>query len=138
MNLTLGDEYLSDDLAQETFIKAYIQLRSFRGMSKFGTWLYRIAYNEFYNHMRSRHETSDIDNLASQPISTQTTDASDAAHDVKVAMASLSDMERTVVTLFYIDDLPLKNIAVVTGLNQNTLRSHLHRAKEKMAKTLKK
>ena len=37
MNLTLGDEYLSDDLAQETFIKAYIELRSFRGMSKFST-----------------------------------------------------------------------------------------------------
>ena len=50
MNLTLGDEYLSDDLAQETFIKAYIELRSFRGMSRFGTWLFRIGYNEFYSY----------------------------------------------------------------------------------------
>ena len=138
MNLTLGDEYLSDDLAQETFIKAYIDLRSFRGMSRFSTWLFRIGYNEFYSYMRSRHETSDIDSITSQPIGDDSFSATEASHDVKVAMASLSEIERTVVTLFYIDDLPLKNIAVITGLNQNTLRSYLHRAKEKMAKTLNK
>ena len=138
MNLTLGDEYLSDDLAQETFIKAYIELRSFRGMSRFGTWLFRIGYNEFYSYMRSRHETSDIDSINYQPVSDDGISASEVSHDVKVAMASLNEIERTVVTLFYIDDLPLKNIAVITGLNQNTLRSHLHRAKEKMAKTLNK
>lgn len=136
LNLTLGDEYLSDDLAQETFIKAYIELRSFRGMSRFGTWLFRIGYNEFYSHMRSRHETSDIDTLIAQPISTATADALEASMDVKAAMACLSEIERTVVTLYYINDMAMKNIALVTGLNQNTVRSHLHRAKEKMAKKL--
>ena len=56
--------------------------------------------------------------------------------DVKTAMASLSDIERTVVTLFYIDDMPLKQVATITGLKESTLRSHLHRAREKMATTL--
>lgn len=137
MNLTLGDEYLSDDLAQETFIKAYIELRSFRGMSKFSTWLYRIGYNEFYSHKRSMHETSDISTLVAQPVSEAGTAATEAQMDVKVALSQLSEIERTVVTLFYIDDLPMKNIAVITGMNQSTLRSHLHRAKEKMTKMLK-
>ncbi|MBQ3323486.1 MAG: sigma-70 family RNA polymerase sigma factor [Muribaculaceae bacterium] len=135
MNLTLGDEYLSDDLAQETFIKAYIELRSFRGMSRFGTWLFRIGYNEFYSYKRSEHATTDLDHAperASSPV-----DSSEISMDVKVAMAQLSEIERTVVTLFYIDDMPVKQIATITGLNQSTLRSHLHRAKEKMAKTLK-
>ena len=100
MNLTLGDEYLSDDLAQVTFIKAYIELRSFRGMSRFSTWLFRIGYNEFYSYMRSRHETSDIDSITSQPIGDDSFSATEASHDVKVAMASLSEIERTVVTLF--------------------------------------
>ena len=136
MNLTLGDEYLSDDLAQETFIKAYVGLRSFQGMSSFGTWLYRIGYNGFYSTMRSRHDTTSIDEAYEQPVSTASTSATEAAMDVKVAMASLSELERTVVTLFYIDDMPLKKVATITGLNQNTLRSHLHRAKEKMAKAL--
>lgn len=135
MNLTLGDEYLSDDLAQETFIKAYIELRSFRGMSRFGTWLFRIGYNEFYSYKRSEHATTDLDHAperASSPV-----DSSEISMDVKVAMAQLSEIERTVVTLFYIDDMPVKQIATITGLNQSTLRSHLHRAKEKMANTLK-
>ena len=135
MNLTLGDEYLSDDLAQETFIKAYIELRSFRGMSRFGTWLFRIGYNEFYSYKRSEHATTDLDHAperASSPV-----DSSEISMDVKVAMAQLSEIERSVVTLFYIDDMPVKQIATITGLNQSTLRSHLHRAKEKMAKTLK-
>lgn len=49
LNLTMGDENLTDDLAQETFIKAYTGIRAFKGLSGFGTWLYRIAYNEFYS-----------------------------------------------------------------------------------------
>ena len=135
MNLTLGDEYLSDDLAQVTFVKAYIEIRSFRGMSRFGTWLFRIGYNEFYSYKRSEHTTTNIENVperSSTPI-----DSSEISMDVKTAMAQLSDIERTVVTLFYIDDMPVKQIATITGLNQSTLRSHLHRAKEKMARTLK-
>ena len=135
MNLTLGNEYLSDDLAQETFIKAYIELRSFRGMSRFGTWLFRIGYNEFYSYMRSQHTTTGLEGVV-EP-SASPTDASEAALDVKTAMAQLNEIERTVVTLFYIEDIPLKKVATITGLNENTLRSHLHRAKQKMAQTLK-
>ena len=136
MNLTLGDEYLTDDLAQETFVKAYIELRSFKGMARFGTWLFRIGYNEFYSYKRSQHPTGDLENAPEQfstPI-----ESSEIAMDVKTAMAQLSEIERTVVTLFYIDDQPVKQIATITGLNQNTVRSHLHRAKEKMAQTLNK
>ena len=44
LNLTLGDGELSDDLAQETFIKAYTNIASFKNLSSFSTWLYRIAY----------------------------------------------------------------------------------------------
>lgn len=47
LNLTCGDSELSDDLAQDTFIKAYTNIASFRNLSSFSTWLYRIAYNIF-------------------------------------------------------------------------------------------
>ena len=47
LHQTLGDEELSDDLAQETFIKAYTNLASFKNLSNFSTWLFRIAYNIF-------------------------------------------------------------------------------------------
>ena len=47
LNQTCGDKELSDDLAQDTFIKAYTNLKSFKGSANFSTWLYRIAYNVF-------------------------------------------------------------------------------------------
>lgn len=46
---TLGDAQLSDDLAQDTFVKAYTHLSGFRGTASFSTWLYRIAYNVWYD-----------------------------------------------------------------------------------------
>ena len=52
LSQTLGDSQLSDDLAQDTFIKAYTNIRSFHGLSSFQTWLMRIAYNVFYDHVR--------------------------------------------------------------------------------------
>ena len=57
LNLTCGDSELSDDLAQDTFIKAYTNIASFRNLSSFSTWLYSIAYNVFYDYIRSRKET---------------------------------------------------------------------------------
>ena len=56
LNLTLGDACLTDDLAQETFLKVYLSLRSFQGLARFKTWLYRIAYNEYYSYMRKMKE----------------------------------------------------------------------------------
>jgi RNA polymerase sigma-70 factor (ECF subfamily) len=63
LNLTMGDNPLSDDLAQETFIKAYLNLNGFQGLSGFSTWLFRIAYNVHYDYVRSRKITGDINEL---------------------------------------------------------------------------
>ena len=52
LHQTLGDSQLSDDLAQETFIKAYTNIASFRGLASFKTWLMRIAYNVHYDYCR--------------------------------------------------------------------------------------
>ena len=59
--LTRTDAALADDLAQETFLKAFKNIRSFRGEAKFSTWLYRIAYNCFREEARKRKELVGID-----------------------------------------------------------------------------
>lgn len=135
LNLTCGDAALCDDLAQETFIKAYLGLRQFKGVSSFSTWLYRIACNEFYSHTRHQREQA-LDAAAAQVPATQASPASDAAIDVQAALRALTATERMVVTLFYLDDLPLKRVAAITSLPQGTVKSHLHRAREKMARFL--
>ena len=58
LHLTCGDSELSDDLAQDTFIKAYTNLASFKNLSSFSTWLYRIAYNVFYDYLRTDRKST--------------------------------------------------------------------------------
>ena len=136
LNQTLGDEQLSDDLAQETFIKAYVNITKFRGMASFSTWLMRIAYNVFYDEVRSRKVTEDVDTSVSA--ARQTTTASESLKmDIYAALALLKPDERTCITLQLIDGYPIDQIAKVTGIAENTVKSHLHRGKEKMANYLK-
>ena len=132
LNLTMGDEMLTDDLAQETFIKAYVGIRSFKGMSAFGTWLYRIAYNEFYSHVRKHHEEHVDDMARIGKVSTAATDAIDASMTVQEALTRLNDNERIAVTLFYIEDQPLKQVAKIMQLPEGSVKSLIHRAKGKM------
>lgn len=132
LNLTHGDEMLVDDLAQETFIKAYINVRTFKGLSSFGTWLYRIAYNEFCTNARKSHEEPLSGETPPDQASEGSERATDAAMTVMQALKLLPHDERTAVSLFYIEDLPIKKIAIVMQMPENTVKSHLHRAKEKL------
>lgn len=137
LHQTLGDEPLSDDLAQETFIKAYTRIASFKNLSNFGTWLFRIAYNVFYDYIRSRKETSDLED--SETDTSCRTEQPDIGTEMDIyrALAQLKEAERTCITLFYMEDLPIDKIADVTGMPTGTIKSHLSRGKEKMTHFLK-
>ena len=136
LNQTLGDEMLSDDLAQETFIKAYVNITKFRGMSSFSTWLMRIAYNVFYDHVRARKQTEDIDSTAAVRQSSSNGD-SNLKMDIYAALAQLKSDERTCITLQLIDGYPIDQISKITGIPENTVKSHLKRGKDKMANYLR-
>jgi len=136
LNQTLGDEQLSDDLAQETFIKAYLNITKFRGLSSFSTWLMRIAYNVFYDDVRSRKQTEDIDSSAVRLQSASAGD-SNLKMDIYTALALLKPDERTCITLQLIDGYPIEQISKITGIPDNTVKSHLRRGKEKMTIYLK-
>ena len=137
LHQTLGDESLSDDLAQETFIKAYTRIASFKNLSNFGTWLFRIAYNVFYDYIRTRKETSDLED--SETDTSCRTEQPDIGTEMDIyrAFAQLKETERTCITLFYMEDLPIDKIADVTGMPTGTIKSHLSRGKEKMTRFLK-
>ena len=136
LNQTLGDEQLSDDLAQETFIKAYVNITKFRGMSSFSTWLMRIAYNVFYDDVRSRKQTEDIDTSSAVRQSSKSGD-SNLKMDIHAALALLKPDERSCITLQLIDGYPVDQISKITGINENTVKSYLKRGKDKMANYLK-
>ena len=140
LNLTAGDEALSDDLAQETFIKAYMALETFKNRSNFSTWLYRIAYNVFYDYIRSRKEmlSMDDDDCELESSYQETPSESYVKADINEALKLLKPNERTCVTLHLMDDLPIDEIAAITNLPEGTVKSHIARGKEKLATFLRK
>ena len=129
LHQTLGDEELSDDLAQETFLKAYTNLSSFKNLSSFSTW--------FYDYIRGKKETSGLEE--------REIDASCQVEQTKVGeqmdiyrgLSRLKEAERTCITLFFMEDLPIEKIAIVTGMPAGTVKSHLSRGKEKLSNFLK-
>lgn len=137
LNQTLGDSQLSDDLAQETFIKAYVNLAKFRALSSFSTWLFRIAYNVHYDYVRSLHPTEDADTAETAGSQQVATDDGLLGMDLYNALTLLKPEERTCITLQLIDGEPIGKIADITGLAENTVKSHLKRGKEKLTNYLK-
>ena len=137
LNLTLGDGGLSDDLAQETFIKAYTHIASFKNLSNFSTWLYRIAYNIFYDYIRSRKESVDLDTGEVDRVCYTEQENVGRKLDIYESLKLLKEVERTCVTLFYMEDLGIDKIAAVLNLPEGTVKSHLSRAKDKLSIYLK-
>ena len=144
LHQTLGDEQLSDDLAQDTFIKAYVNIGKFRGLASFQTWLMRIAYNVFYDYCRKMRneklEMSDVNtemkNVDTNHSSFLTTQSS-LKIDIYAALSLLKPDERTCITLQMIDGYDIAGIAKITEMKEGTVKSYLSRGKEKMANYLK-
>ena len=134
--LTRGDIAQADDLAQDAFIRAYKNIRSFRGEAKFSTWLYRIAYNVFREHARKRKELVGIDEERLQAeVDPQTVDPG-LRHDLMNALANLPLHERTAVTLCCQNGLSHDEAARVLDIPLGMVKANVLRGREKLRKML--
>ena len=138
--LCAGDGFLADDIAQEALLKAYLSFERFQGRSRFSTWLFRIAYNCWYDHLKTAGGKDDwiSVNDSDWNVRKEVADVEDDSHsaDTKyeqqqlyLAIGSLSRQEQAVVLLFYMEDKSVKEIEVITGMPSGTVRSHLSRAR---------
>jgi RNA polymerase sigma factor (sigma-70 family) len=135
-NLTRNDLALADDLAQEAFIRAYKNIRSFRGEARFSTWLYRIAYNCFREDARRKKELVGIDESQWQSeIDPQTIDPG-LKHDLMHALNLLPLHERTAVVLCCQNGLSHDEAARVLDIPLGTVKTNVLRGREKLKKTL--
>ncbi|MEO1483568.1 MAG: sigma-70 family RNA polymerase sigma factor [Myxococcota bacterium] len=132
--LTGGDEALTDDLAQETFLRAYRGLARYRAESKFSTWLYRIATNVFLSNRRRIRLLTEAEVEVAAPANLL---ARDFRHDLERAMLSLPEQERTAIALAYAEEATHEDIAEVMALPLGTVKSAILRGKEKLRRRLR-
>ena len=133
--LTGGDAALADDLAQEAFVLAWRNLKSFRFEARFSTWLYRIAFNAWQSEVRKRRELL-LENLD------ETVDDGQAGYeelpdiaariDLERAMTALSDGERAAIGACYYADLSHEEAAQALGIPVGTVKTHVLRGKAKL------
>ncbi len=136
LSQTLGDTQLSDDLAQDTFVKAYTRISQFQGKSSFLTWLYRIAYNVFYDYVRANRQTLNLDNMTVRQINANHGD-SNLKMDLYDALQILTENERSCVTLQLMEGQTIERISEIIDMPENTVKSHLSRGKKKLADYLR-
>ncbi len=137
LRLTLGDHALSDDLAQETFIKSYKYIHSYKASARFSTWLYRIAYNVFLDNQNQKKIYSNTlkedGNLLHyhEPVYQV-----ENKMDVDTLLKLLNNEERWAISLSYLSDMSHEKIAEVMDCPLGTVKSYILRGKEKLRKHL--
>ena len=133
---TRGDLALADDLAQETFLRAYKNIRSFRGEAKFSTWLYRIAYNCFREEARKRKELVGIDEAQLEAEHDPQTVDPGLKHDLMHALQLLPLHERSAIVLCCQNGLSHNEAARVLEIPLGTVKTNVLRGREKLKKIL--
>lgn len=140
LSQTLGDSQLSDDLSQDTFLKAYTAIAQYRGTASFLTWLMRIAYNVWYDHCRKNNPVTlaqDVAASAAGLSSSGSSVSSAISMDIQRALALLKEEERTCITLQLIDGYAIDEIVAITNMPSGTVKSHLSRGKAKLTNYLR-
>lgn len=135
----------AEELAQDVFLKVYQSLDSFNMKSKISTWIYRITYNSSINKYKSQKrkiDTIGIDDSVEFSISS----SPDAHHDISLkekrkiindSILKLPETDKIIVTLYYYEELSVKEIAEIVGISVNNVKIKLHRSRQKLFVELK-
>jgi RNA polymerase sigma-70 factor (ECF subfamily) len=136
-----GSEAAAEDLAQETFVRIWKNLPRFDAKKPFRPWLFRIARNCAFDYLRkkktvpfsylSEREQLSLENLPDDKISpTAVTEKKETVVLVNTLLSELSDTEREILTLHYLDELTVPEIAEILKKPEETIRTRLRRARE--------
>lgn len=133
----------AEDIVQETFVKCYMHIGELRQNTGFQSWLFQILYRTAYRYAKkSRREIPDEDAGIQADATNGVTSLdqiirSETRQMIKHAVHSLSFRHRTVVVLFYYNDMSVKEIAGVLGTTEGTVKSRLFSARKKLSRSLK-
>ncbi|MDP5082059.1 MAG: RNA polymerase sigma factor [Winogradskyella sp.] len=130
------------DLTQDVFLRVFVKLGSFKGKSKFSTWLYAFTYNHCVNYVTRNtakkfekksisSEYVDIENIGEDIDSTREFDNM-RADNLKIVMDLISPEEKMILLLKYQDNLSIKELAEALDIGESAVKMRLKRAKEKL------
>ncbi|MEC2074593.1 sigma-70 family RNA polymerase sigma factor [Metabacillus fastidiosus] len=127
------------DIVQTVFIKCYQKLNTFQGKASIKTWLYRITINQCKDYLRSSYFRRVIpfgmrikDNLESGNNTEEIVLRNNTKLQIEECIKRLSSKYRDVLILYYVQELSIKEIVQVLGISNNTVKTRLRRAKEKL------
>jgi RNA polymerase sigma-70 factor (ECF subfamily) len=141
-----GNHEEAEELAQDSFLKAYRALNSFKMKSSFATWFYRIVYNTAISHVRLKKKgvlsLEDFPADATDFIGTNTNEE-EAEKEyrnslVNFALQKISEEERGLISLYYYEEMSTEDIADVTGISKSNIKVKLFRARQKMQEIIEK
>ncbi|REH52485.1 RNA polymerase sigma-70 factor (ECF subfamily) [Tenacibaculum gallaicum] len=136
----------AEEISQDTFIKAYKNLSKFKGESKFSTWLYKITYRtclDSFKKNKEKYNTDTIDEITINRI--KSTDSilegierKERAEVINKCLLSLPEEERSILWMFYFEELSLKEIVEVTDFSEANVKVKLHRARKSLLSIVEK
>jgi RNA polymerase sigma-70 factor (ECF subfamily) len=132
-NLT-GNKEDAEDLTQQTFLRAWEALPSFRGDSSLSTWLHSIAYREYTHWLRSRREFVPLDEIVDMP--DEQANQNLEAVLLRWAIYRLDPEHREVFVLYYVQGFSVSEIAKIIGVPAGTVKSRLFFARQKLRELL--
>ena len=125
----------AEEATQDAFVKAYHHLKGFNQQSKFSTWLYRIVFNTAISYKRkNRQQFQSLENtfVEYHGEGEGMLEKTDRKKFLNLAMAKLNEADRTALSLFYLQEFSLEEIADITGLDWNKVRSHIQNGRRNL------
>jgi RNA polymerase sigma-70 factor (ECF subfamily) len=133
------NEQDAEDVVQDAFVKAYRSIKSYKGNSKFSTWLFRIVVNTALSKVRKVKITHSFDELELAEEHVEGVESSykkltnqDQAKYINLALDKLNRDDRLLLTLYYLDEQSTDEISEITGISRDNIKMKLHRARKKM------
>lgn len=134
----------AEEVAQDVFLKAFTALNTYKGEAKFSTWLYKIAYYRSLDYLKKNKRkvrTSTIDiseeyNVTALEGTLDALEATERTQMIREAMETLAPDDSVIITLYYFEELSLKEIAKVMDLTPNNVKVRLFRSRSRLAEVL--
>jgi RNA polymerase sigma-70 factor, ECF subfamily len=144
----VGDGHEAEDLAQETFLRAYRNISKYNNEFKFSTWIYRIATNLCIDRLRKKKPDYYLDaevpgtdgaNMYSQlsaddPLPEQVVTENERWNELQEEIMKLPEKYRTAIVLKYVEDLSLEEISQIMDIPVPTVKTRIHRGREALKK----